>query len=224
MGQKVNPKIFRIGVNQGWSSSWYARKQKYAQLLQQDILIRKRVLEKLANSGVAGVDISRSANQVTLTVWTSKPGVLIGRQGASIQELKVNLEKEFKERFDIAVKEVKKPYLNAAIVAEMIGAQIMRRMPYRRAVKSVLERAVEAGAKGIKVYVGGRLNGAEISRSEYFLEGKIPLQTLRSDIDFARFGALTGYGMIGVKVWIYRGEKFTKRNREDLSSVPSDRA
>lgn len=211
MGQKVNPNVFRIGITHGWESNWYAPKAKYTALLHQDIALRKKIMEKLPNSGISQIQIERSVNRATVNIHTSKPGVIIGKQGAAIQDLKSQLEKEFKEQFDLNIKEIKKPYLDARIVAELIGQQLSKRIPFRRAVKSVMEKVEESGAKGVKVYVGGRLNGVEIARSEYFLKGKIPLHTLRSDIEFARYSAPTIYGRIGVKVWIYKGEYFSKK-------------
>lgn len=212
MGQKVNPNIFRLGITRNWESSWYAPKKKYGEYIQQDILLRNRIQKTFAGAGGIGtIEIERSANKVVVNVYTSKPGVLIGKQGNAIQDLKTTLQKEFKEQFEINIKEIKKPYLDSRIVAEIIGQQISRRIPFRRAIKSVMERVTEAGAKGIKVYVGGRLNGVEIARNEYFLNGKIPLHTLRSDIDFAKYPAPTIYGQIGVKVWIYRGDQFAKK-------------
>jgi small subunit ribosomal protein S3 len=215
MGHKVNPNGLRIGITRNWESSWYAPRKKYGQLLHQDILLRKKIIESLQNSGISKIEIERFSNRAVVHIHTSKPGVIIGKQGTTIQDLKTNLEKEFKEHFDINIKEIKKPYLDAHIVAELIGQQISNRIPFRRAIKSVMEKVTESGAKGVKVYVGGRLNGVEIARSEYFLNGKIPLQTLRSDIDYARYTAPTIYGSIGLKVWIYKGEHFTRQTKNN---------
>lgn len=214
MGHKVNPNGFRIGITRQWESNWYASKKKYTSALYQDILLRKRIREVLKNSSISRIEIERSTNRAVINIYTSKPGVIIGKQGTAIQDLKIALEKDFKERFDINIKEIKKPYLDASIVGELIGQQISKRIPFRRAVKSVMEKVTESGAKGVKVYIGGRLNGVEIARSEYFLNGKIPLQTLRSDIDYARYTAATIYGSIGIKVWIYKGEYFTKAKKK----------
>ncbi len=215
MGQKVNPNVFRLGITRSWDASWYAPKKLYSTYVYQDIQIRKKIQKAFETTGgISLIEIERSANKVIVNIHTSKPGVLIGKQGNAIQDLKVKLEKEFKEHIDINIKEIKKPYLDARIVAELIGQQLSRRIAFRRAVKSVMEKVDEAGAKGVKVYVGGRLNGAEIARSEYFLNGKIPLHTLRSDIDFAKYHAPTIYGQIGVKVWIYRGDLFAKRKKQ----------
>jgi len=214
MGHKVNPNGFRVGITRNWESNWYAPRKKYGQLLHQDILLRKKITESLPNSGISKIEIERFPNRAVVNIYTSKPGVIIGKQGTAIQDLKANLEKESKEHFDINIKEIKKPYLDAHIVAELIGQQISKRIPFRRAIKSVMEKVTESGAKGVKVYVGGRLNGVEIARSEYFLNGKIPLQTLRADIDYARYTAPTIYGSIGLKVWIYKGEHFTRQTKK----------
>jgi small subunit ribosomal protein S3 len=214
MGHKVNPNGLRIGITRNWESNWYAPRKKYGQLLHQDILLRRKISESLPNSGISQIEIERSVNRAVVNIYTSRPGVIIGKQGTAIQDLKTNLEKESKEHFDINIKEIKKPYLDAHIVAELIGQQISKRIPFRRAIKSVMEKVTESGAKGVKVYVGGRLNGVEIARSEYFLNGKIPLQTLRSDIDYARYTAATIYGSIGLKVWIYKGEHFTRQTKK----------
>lgn len=213
MGQKVNPKVIRIGINRNWESNWYASKKGYGNFLQKDLILRKKIEGSLKNSGVSHIEIEHSANRIIVNVYTSKPGVIIGKSGSAIQDLRVKLEKELKEKIDVNIREIKKPYLDAYIVAELIGQQLSRRIPFRRAVKSVLEKIMESGAKGAKVYVGGRLNGVEIARSEFFLDGKIPLQTLRSEIDFAKYTAATIYGSIGVKAWIYKGEQFARRKK-----------
>lgn len=208
MGQKVNPIGLRICINKTWDSTWFADKRNYSKLLHQDIALRKMVEKKLAEAGVAQIEILRNANQVTLNIHSSRPGLAIGSQGAAIENLRKELEARFHEKFNINIKEIKKPYQSAPIVADMIARQIEKRIPYRRACKMTIERAMESGAKGIKINAAGRLNGVEIARSEFFAAGKIPLQTFRSDIDYAYCRAVTTYGTIGVKVWIYKGEIF----------------
>lgn len=208
MGQKIHPIGLRLGINRTWDSRWYGDKKQYTKLLHLDIEIRKMVMEKLKEGGVSHVEIQRNANQVTLNIHTSRPGLVIGSQGAGIEGLKKALEAKFHDKFNINVKEIKKPYLDATIVAELIGKQVEKRIPYRRACKIMLERAMEQGAKGIRINCAGRLNGVEIARSEFFVAGKVPLQTFRSDIDYACYHAVTTYGTIGVKAWVYRGELF----------------
>lgn len=212
MGQKVNPIGLRVGIIRSWDSKWFATKKHYARLLHQDIKIRKLIHDRLKDAGVSSVEIHRTSNQVILNIHTSRPGVVIGSQGVAIENLRRTLEKEFREKFQINIKEIKKPYHDATIVAELVGKQIEKRIPYRRACKMTIERAMESGVQGIKINVAGRLNGVEIARSEFFLQGKIPLQTFRADIDFACYHAVTTYGTIGVKVWIYRGEIFKKQS------------
>lgn len=210
MGSKVHPIGLRIGIIKSWDSRWYANPRDYAKILHQDIALRKAVLAKLKEAGVSKVEILRNANQVTLNISTSRPGIVIGSQGASIEALRKELESKFHDKFNINIKEIKKPYQDAVIVAEMVGKQVEKRIPYRRVCKMTIERAMESGAKGIKIKVSGRLNGVEIARTEFFASGKIPLQTFRADIDYACYHAITTYGTIGVKVWIYLGEVFNK--------------
>ncbi len=208
MGQKVHPKGIRIGVNRTWDSKWYANKRNFAKFFLQDTEIRKAINSKIVDAGIARIEIERSIKNVIINIYTSKPGVIIGRQGAAIDQLKSDLEKKFNERFEINIKEIKKPELEAELVADGIARQIEKRIAYRRAAKMAIQKAMESGARGIKVFLGGRLNGVEIARSEMFTQGKIPTQTLRADISYATERASTTYGVIGVKVWIYRGEVF----------------
>ncbi len=210
MGQKVNPKIQRIGIIKKWDSSWYAGKKRYAQTFHQDLAIRKYILDNLKDCGVAKVQILRNANETIINIYSSKPGVIIGRQGEDIDKFRNDLEKKFGNRFQLNVSEIQAPDLDATLVAQSIAKQIERRISYRRAAKMAVQKAMEAGAKGIKVQIGGRLNGVEISRSEFFAEGKIPLHTFRADIDYGTATANTTYGAIGLKVWIYKGEVFKK--------------
>ncbi len=210
MGQKVNPKVIRLGITSDWDSKWYAGKAQYKRMLHQDLAIEKLLREKLETEGLSRIEILRTQGKVILNIHTAKPGLIIGRGGETIEKLKDLLAKKFKESFAINIKEIKKPMMDAMVVADSIARQLERRVSYRRAVKMAIEKAVEAGAIGCKVYVGGRLNGVEISRGEFFSKGKIPLHTFRADIDYASLPANTSYGKIGVKVWIYKGEVFKK--------------
>ncbi|OIP81638.1 30S ribosomal protein S3 [Candidatus Peregrinibacteria bacterium CG22_combo_CG10-13_8_21_14_all_44_10] len=210
MGQKVNPKIQRIGIIRGWDSSWYAGKGKYTQLFHEDIKVRKYILDSLKDCGISRVQILRNANETTINIYSAKPGVIIGRQGEDIDKLRGELENKFGNRFQINVSEIQAPDLDATLVAQSITKQIERRISYRRAAKMAIQRAMEGGAQGIKILAGGRLNGVEISRREFFSEGKIPLHTFRADIDYGTATARTTYGAIGLKVWIYKGEIFKK--------------
>ncbi len=211
MGQKVNPKVIRIGITRDWDSKWYSSKRDYKKLFHQDLAIEELINKKLeAEGGVSRIEIMRTQGKVIINIHTSKPGMIIGKGGELIEKLKDALSKTFKETFAINIKEVKKPMLDASLVAESIAQQVERRMSYRRVAKVTLEKVMESGALGAKVYLGGRLNGVEISRGEFFTKGKIPLHTFRADIDYAQKAAHTTYGKIGIKVWIYKGEVFKK--------------
>lgn len=210
MGQKVNPKIQRIGIIKKWDSRWYAPKKRYTDLLHQDLKIKKYILKSLPDCGISTVQILRSTNETTINIYSSKPGVIIGRQGEDIDRFREDLEKKFGNRFHVNISEIQKPDLDAKILAESVAKQVERRISYRRAAKMAIQKAIEAGAIGAKILVSGRLNGVEISRSEFFAEGKIPLHTFRADIDYALAEANTTYGIIGIKTWIYKGEIFKK--------------
>lgn len=210
MGQKVNPKGIRLGITHDWDSKWYAGKANYSKLFHQDLAVEKLIKTKLEADGVSKIEIMRTQGKVIINIYTSKPGVIIGRGGETIEKLKEMLAKRFKETFAINIKEIKKPMLDAQIVAQSIAQQVEKRISYRRAAKMALEKIMEAGAIGGKIYLGGRLNGVEISRSEFFSKGKIPLHTFRADIDYANVAAQTSYGKIGIKVWIYKGDIFKK--------------
>lgn len=205
MGQKVNPHGLRIGVIKTWDAKWYADKD-YAKNLHEDVKIRDFIKTKLYATGIARVEIERAANRVKVIIHTAKPGMVIGRGGSGIEELKGLLKKLTGKVVDINIAEVKQPELNATLVAENIAAQLEKRISFRRAMKQSVGRTMRMGAKGIKVMVGGRLGGAEIARSEGYREGSIPLHTLRADISYGTAEAHTTYGRIGVKVWIYKGE------------------
>ena len=207
MGQKVNPISMRLQVNKAWTSRWIADKRSYASYLEDDLKVRRLIQTKLGSrAAINKVEISRTPNLVTVTVHTAKAGVVIGRGGTGAQELKDNIEKIYKTTTRVNIEEVKKPELFAKLVAENIAHQLERRMSFRRAIKSASAATMRAGAKGIRIEVSGRLNGAEMSRREKEIAGSVPLHTLRADIDYAFIPARTAAGVIGVKVWIYKGE------------------
>lgn len=223
MGQKVHPIGFRLGYIKTWSSRWYAEKD-YAKLLHEDLKIRKIVKKKLYHAGVARVEIERSGNQIRITIHTARPGIIIGRKGAEVDKLKVELEAMTKRQVYINIKEIKKPELDAQLVAENIAMQLEKRVAYRRAMKKAVASSLRLGALGIKVYCAGRLAGAEIARTEWYREGRVPLHTLRADIDFGLAEAATTMGQIGVKVWIYRGEILPETQKErELAAARGER-
>lgn len=205
MGQKVSPKSIRLNITHTWPGKWYARKRKYSELLVRDLLLRKKIHELLPDSGVSKIEIRRSNKKLSVTINTSKPGIIIGKQGDKLEELKKKLYQQFGEHLEIAIKEIKKPDLDAQIMADNIAGQIERRVAYRRAAKQSIQKSMDSGAIGVKILVSGRLNGVDIARREYFKDGNIPLHTFRADIDFAKSTAVTTYGAIGIKVWIYKG-------------------
>jgi small subunit ribosomal protein S3 len=206
LGQKVNPIGFRLGYIKGWESVWYAPKKDYADRLHEDIRIRKMVKERLYHAGLARIEIERSGNQLRLNLHTARPGVIIGRKGAEVDKLKADLEKMTSADIYVNIREIKKPEINATLVAESVASQLERRMAFRRAMKKSVASALRFGAQGIRIGCAGRLAGTEIARSEWYREGRVPLHTLRADIDYGFAEARTTYGRIGVKVWIYHGE------------------
>ncbi len=207
MGQKVNPISMRLQVNKDWRSKWFANKREYATYLSQDLAVRKMIHNKLGSrAAINKVDIERSPNLVTVTISTGKAGVVIGRGGSGAQELKAAIEKIYKAQVRVNIEEIKKPELFAKLVAENIAHQLERRISFRRAIKSTAAATMRSGAQGIRIEVAGRLNGAEMSRREKEVQGSVPLHTLRADIDYAHAKAQTPAGIIGVKVWIYKGE------------------
>ena len=212
MGQKVNPKSLRLGIIGTWDSKWYADRKNYAKLFHQDLALKKVIREKLKTAGVTTIEIQRSAKKVIVNIYAAKPGLIIGRQGIAIEDLRDMLSKKFNQNIDVNILEVQSPDTSAQLLGEIVAVQIEKRIAYRRAVKMALQKAMEAGAKGAKIQVSGRLNGVEISRREYFKEGNIPLHTLRANIDYALVKANTTYGVIGIKVWVYKGLVF--KNRE----------
>ncbi len=219
MGQKVNPHILRIGIINSWDSKWFADKRKYSKLLLQDFEIEKIIRKKLIDASVSKIEIHRTANRVIINIHSAKPGLIIGRQGAGIESLKEELEKRFKEEFSLSIKEISKPTLDAHLLADSIAKQVEKRISYRRACKMSMDKAMETGALGAKIAIAGRLNGVEISRSEFFSKGKIPLHTLRANIDYAKGTAHTTYGAIGIKVWIYKGDVFKKKSEVVVTEV-----
>lgn len=205
MGQKTHPVGYRLGYTRTWSSRWYAGKE-FAKLLHEDIRIRKVVKARLQHAGVAKVDIERSGDQTRVIIHTARPGIIIGRKGAEVDKLKASLEKEYGKQVYITVKEIKKPELDAQLVSENIATQLEKRVAFRRAMKRSVAAALRLGAQGIRINCAGRLGGAEIARTEWYREGRVPLHTLRADIDFGFAEARTTMGQIGIKTWIYKGE------------------
>jgi small subunit ribosomal protein S3 len=215
VGQKVNPHGLRVGIIKDWSSKWYSGKRDFSSLLIEDKKVRKYVKDKFYTSGVSKVEIERAANRVKVTIYTAKPGMVIGKGGAGVDDLKKELEVMTGKNVFINIIEIKVPELDAQLVAENIASQLEKRVSFRRAMKQSIQRTMRAGAKGIKTMVSGRLGGAEIARSERYSEGTIPLQTLRADIEYGFAEADTTYGKIGVKVWIYKGEILGKTKSEN---------
>ena len=214
MGQKVNPHGLRVGVISGWDTQWYADKKNFAVYLSEDNKIRKTLKAKYYGAAISKISIERAANTITVNIFCGRPGVAIGKDAAGIADIKSIVEKIVKGRVvSINVLEVKKVDIDAQLAAEAIAANLEKRMQFRRAMRQVMGRAMKSGAKGIKTMVSGRLDGAEIARSEHYSEGSIPLQTLRANIDYGFAEAKTTYGILGVKVWIYKGEVFTKQNK-----------
>ena len=210
MGQKVNPIGLRLGVNRGWDSIWFAKKKDFGKYLIEDFKIRQYIKKSIVNSGVSEIIIERSSKKCTVSIHTSRPGFVIGKKGADIEKIKKNISKITNNEAAVNIKEIKKPELNANLVAENIAQQLVKRIAYRRAMKRAMQSAMRLNAKGIKVMVSGRLAGNEIARTEWLREGSIPLHTLRANVDYGEAEALTTYGIIGVKVWIYKGELFNK--------------
>ncbi len=209
MGHKVNPIGLRVGIIRGWESRWFAQKD-YAKLLQEDLQIRKIIKEKFYHAGIARVEIERAADRAKITIYTARPGIIIGRKGLEIENLRKFLQSKFNREILINIEEIKKPDLVAQLVAEMLAARLVRRIGFRRAMKRTVQTVLKAGALGIKISCAGRLAGAEIARTEWYRQGRVPLHTLRADIDYGFTEAKTKYGTIGIKVWIFRREVFEK--------------
>ena len=207
MGHKVHPNAFRLGVFRPWEANWFANPKDYTKMLHEDLEMRRVILARLRNAGIAKIETERSSNaQLTVTIHTAKPGIVIGKGGSSVDQLREDLEKRFGNRVRISIQEIKQPELDAQLVAENIASQIERRISYKRAMKQAILRTMRSGAKGVRIYCGGRLRGAEMARREWDREGRVPLHTLRADIDFGRATAKTTFGAIGVKCWIYKDQ------------------
>jgi len=222
MGQKVNPHGLRVGIIKDWDSKWYADKKNFHEFLIEDYKIRKYIKDNMFIAGISKIEIERAANRVKVSVYTAKPGMVIGRGGSGVESLRKELEKLTKKNVIINVEEIKVPELDAQLVAENIAAQLERRVSFRRAMKQAIQRTMRAGAEGIKTAVSGRLGGADMARTEGYSEGTIPLQTLRADIEYGFAEADTTYGKLGVKVWIYKGEVLPTRKVEEDKNEKKD--
>jgi small subunit ribosomal protein S3 len=216
MGQKVHPIGFRLGYTKTWRSRWYAEKE-YAVLLHEDLALKKDLKKRFAHAGVSRVEIERAANKLKITIHTSRPGIIIGRKGQEVDKLKQEVQKRTGKEVFINIQEILKPELDAQLVSESVALQLEKRIAFRRAMRKAVDAALRFGARGIKIKVSGRLNGAEIARSEWYLHGQLPLHTLRADIDFGFHEAHTTFGQIGVKTWIYRGESDAARPARALA-------
>jgi small subunit ribosomal protein S3 len=210
MGRKVHPVGFRLGIVSDWESKWYAERN-YTEQLHEDLYIRKLIGDQLTRAGISRIEIERAANRIEVSIFTSKPGIVIGKQGANVERLRQMLEGKVGKKVHLKIEEIKVPELDAKLVAESIAEQLSRRVSYRRAMKHAVGQSMRRGAQGIKIRLGGRLGGAEMSRAIVEMDGRVPLHTIRADIDYAVVHAPTTYGMIGVKVWVYRGDKMPER-------------
>jgi small subunit ribosomal protein S3 len=222
MGQKVQPYGFRLGVTKTWRSRWFA-KQDYAKLLREDVELKDALRERLKAASISAVEVDRPGNKLRITIHTSRPGIIIGRKGAEIEKLKQDLAKKTKREVFIDIQEVHKPELDAQLVSESIALQLEKRVAFRRAMRKAVDSALRFGCKGIKVRVSGRVNGAEIARTEWYLQGQLPLHTLRADIDYGFSQAYTTYGVIGIKCWVYKGEILPGGQRRGLRNEPEPR-
>ena len=214
MGQKVNPIGLRLGINRGWDSVWFSKKKDFGKFLIEDFKIREYVKKNVKNSGVSQVLIERTSKVCIISIYTSRPGFVIGKKGSDIDKIKKNLSKIASTEVSLNIKEVKRPELNAYLVAENIAQQLVKRIAFRKTMKRAIQSALRLGAKGIRVCIAGRLGGNEIARTEWLREGSVPLHTFRADVDYAEAEALTTYGIIGIKVWIYKGEVFSKEKNK----------
>jgi small subunit ribosomal protein S3 len=206
LGRKVHPIGFRLGVNKDWRAKWFAEGEEYVDLLSEDVKVRQLILDEMAHAGISRIDIERFPKQVSVTVHTARPGIVIGRKGASVNLLRRRVEEETGKKARIEVVEVPEPELDAYLVAENIGAQLARRISHKRAIKQAATRVMRLGAGGVKIVCAGRLAGSEMARRDWTMQGRVPLHTLRADIDYAQSEALTTYGRIGIKVWVYKGD------------------
>ena len=227
MGQKVNPIGLRLGINRDWDSVWFAKKKEYGKLLMEDYKIRDYIKRNIVNSGVSNVVIERTSKKCIVSIYTSRPGFVIGKKGSDVDKIRKNLSKISSSEISLNIKEIKKPELNAYLVAENIAQQLVRRIAFRRTMKRAMQSALRLGAKGIRVCLAGRLAGNEIARTEWLREGSVPLHTFRANVDYAEAEALTTYGLIGVKVWIYKGEVLIKetsnRNNKEAGNVATNK-
>jgi small subunit ribosomal protein S3 len=226
MGQKVNPIGFRLGINRGWDSVWFSKKREFGKLLIEDYKIREYVKKNVVNSGVSQVLIERTSKKCIVSIYTSRPGFVIGKKGSDIDKIKKSLSKISDTEVSLNIKEVKKPELNSYLVAENIAQQLVKRIAFRKTMKRAMQSALRLGAKGIRVCLSGRLAGNEIARTEWLREGSVPLHTFRADVDYAESEALTTYGLIGVKVWIYKGQVVSKKpniNNKDTRNVTTNK-
>jgi small subunit ribosomal protein S3 len=222
MGQKTHPYGFRLGVTKTWRSRWFA-KHDYAKLLQEDLELKDSLRSRLKSAGISAIEVDRPGNKLRISIFTSRPGIIIGRKGAEIEKLKADLAKKTKREIFIDIQEVHKPELDAQLVSESIALQLEKRIAFRRAMRKAVDSALRFGCKGIKVRVSGRLNGAEIARTEWYLQGQLPLHTLRADIDYGFSEAHTTYGVIGIKCWVYKGEILPGGKKIGLRNEPESR-
>ena len=220
MGQKVHPNAFRLGIYKPWQARWYGDKD-YTEMLLEDMKMRRLILERLRNAGISKVETERSANQATVIIWTAKPGIVIGKGGTSVDQLRDDLEKMTGKKVRVTIQEIKHPELDAMLVAQNVAAQLERRIAFRRAIKQSVLRTMRAGAKGVKIAVSGRLGGAEMSRREWDRDGRVPLHTLKANIDFGQTEARTTFGRIGVSVWVYLGDFDLTQPEETFDEIPA---
>jgi len=212
VGQKTHPYGFRLGYNNTWRSRWYAEGQSYADLLHEDLQLRQELYQRLSNAAVSAIDIERTANKLRVNILSGRPGIIIGRKGAEVDKLRDDLMRRYGQDIHINIQEIQRPEIDAHLIAQNVARQLERRIAFRRAMRRAIENALRFGAQGIKIRCAGRLNGAEIARAEWYQQGRLPLHTLKADIDYGFETAYTTYGVIGVKVWVYRGERHRARS------------
>ena len=222
MGQKINPTGFRLAVTKNWSSRWYANSKDFPGMLHEDVKVREYLKRKLAHASVGRVLIERPAKNARVTVFSARPGVVIGKKGEDIEQLRSDLQRIMGVPVHVSIEEIRKPELDAQLIADSIAQQLEKRIMFRRAMKRAMQNAMRLGAKGIKVMSSGRLNGAEIARREWYREGRVPLHTLRADIDYATSEALTTYGIIGIKVWVYKGDMLERNEQPEVVEPVAD--
>ncbi|MCL2344985.1 MAG: 30S ribosomal protein S3 [Desulfobulbus sp.] len=222
MGQKIHPTGFRLAVTKNWNSRWYANSKDFSGMLQEDVKVREYLKRKLAHASVGRVLIERPAKNARVTVFSARPGVVIGKKGEDIEQLRTDLQRIMGVPVHVSIEEIRKPEIDAQLIADSIAQQLEKRIMFRRAMKRAMQNAMRLGAQGIKVMSAGRLNGAEIARSEWYREGRVPLHTLRADIDYATSEALTTYGIIGIKVWVYKGDLLDRNEQPEVVEPPAD--